>query len=536
MVGVIYHRTVTLCSRSTLDAVPSPTDPLAGSDHAINEALLANAPSCCISSHDGQVSMNTEDPLPPLPRRIIDLAAFGEPAKVQLRVTTNLERGRYTTVSHRWGGDIPFKTTRRNLRSYTKCINVTQLPQNFQDAIQVTRMLGIRYIWIDALCIVQNDRADWREQAGQMGTIYENSTIMLALHSPLTSTDGFLWRMKVPKWLELSTDAARRNKSSPFWLEIPSLDDRAMYTAMGSSSIIRRAWCLQELRLASRILHIVEDKFLWDCPHSQSHLDGYDIFAGKSKAESTRNSGEDWFELIEGYSSCALTVSTDKLLAIAGVHSRWPDPCRAGSHCGLLGVDVHNGLLWHRSKSNKPLIRRPGRAPSWSWASVDGELRYLILSNLDPGKFDLAPDADFVAFRCKCSDKKSDASHFTCVDCVVLLHAIKGEGLMSSFPEKTKRFGQFCVKDPNKVETLHWRSLARDDMVGWGLFDEFPVPDGFSYLRISSVSEKQKIVGYCVLLVLPIQGRSNRYRRVGMGYVFRSRMFEGIEKQHVAIV
>jgi hypothetical protein len=511
-------------------------DRLVRQNKDIADILHASVPTSCDCFADRhQFSINAAQPKPFLPQRVIDLKAFSETDKLVLRENTNTLRGCYAAVSHRWGGDIPFKTTRQNISGYTQGLDAVQLPQNFKDAIQVTQMLGLRYVWIDALCIVQDDFDDWIAQAKQMGSIYANASITLALHSPQKSTEGFLWRMQVPHWLEISTSAATKRGTPSFWLELPSLEFESIPMALRNSSIVQRAWCLQELWLSPRILHIVENQFIWRCPHSPTDLPGYEITIGTApSADDTRASSECWYGLIEGYSSCFLTVSSDKLPAISGIHSQWPEPHINGSHCGHLGIDVHNGLLWHRMDPKQPLKQRRDRAPSWSWASVDGNISYLTLQC--DSKFTITPDSGPITFKCRCNNKGAQYSHFTCVECHVIMHTVVGTGLTVGFPEKSKRF-TFQLDEPSRVETLHFpplQSQVRDDMVGWAVFDEFPVPKEFFYVRISTVSRGERVIGCCVLLVL--KKKLNRcYRRVGIGYIFCLRILEGMERQKLAI-
>jgi hypothetical protein len=127
-----------------------------------------------------------------LPLRVIDIGNAELPQQVRLHIRTPNERGHYATLSHRWGDKVPLKTTRRTLKRHLKFLETQSLPQTFQDAITVTHLLGIRYLWIDALCIIQDDHQDWVDQAAAMGSIYQHSLVTIAIHSAKNSLDGFL--------------------------------------------------------------------------------------------------------------------------------------------------------------------------------------------------------------------------------------------------------------------------------------------------------------------------------------------------------
>jgi hypothetical protein len=94
-----------------------------------------------------------------LPTRVVDVGSSRD-SVVSLNVSTSM-RGTYIALSHVWGGQIHNKLNMKQLEEWTRGIDVCTLPRSFQDAITVTRELGFRYIWIDALCIVQDSPRDW---------------------------------------------------------------------------------------------------------------------------------------------------------------------------------------------------------------------------------------------------------------------------------------------------------------------------------------------------------------------------------------
>jgi hypothetical protein len=122
------------------------------------------------------------------PTRILDIGDT-QSDTIILREPLN-QSGCYICLSYCWGGARFIKTTRQNIGDHKKGIPWEALPKTFQDAIQVTRLLGIWYIWIDALCIVQDDYEDWERQAGRMATIYQNSFITIAATSAISPNAG----------------------------------------------------------------------------------------------------------------------------------------------------------------------------------------------------------------------------------------------------------------------------------------------------------------------------------------------------------
>ena len=70
-------------------------------------------------------------------------------------------------------------------------IPVFELPKTFQEAIEISRALHLRYLWIDSLCIVQNSESDWAAHVEAMESIYENAHITLAAGASADDDGGF---------------------------------------------------------------------------------------------------------------------------------------------------------------------------------------------------------------------------------------------------------------------------------------------------------------------------------------------------------
>lgn len=100
---------------------------------------------------------------------------------------------RYAALSHYWGAGRPYiVTTTVNLQQFNNKIYLQAMPQNFQDAIFATRRLNVRYLWIDSLCIIQDDMSDWAHEASKMGNYYRNAFIVLSSLSATNTSTGFL--------------------------------------------------------------------------------------------------------------------------------------------------------------------------------------------------------------------------------------------------------------------------------------------------------------------------------------------------------
>jgi hypothetical protein len=128
------------------------------------------------------------------PARILDVrspdCAWG--IRLVAGDTPRLAAARYIALSHCWGmSGPPIRTTRESLQDYEREVELSALPKSFQDAVTVTRSLGVRYLWIDSLCIVQNDEKDWEAEASKMSSVYSHAYITLAATEAKNSTEGF---------------------------------------------------------------------------------------------------------------------------------------------------------------------------------------------------------------------------------------------------------------------------------------------------------------------------------------------------------
>ncbi|KAI4948951.1 hypothetical protein J4E91_005413 [Alternaria rosae] len=176
---------------------------------------------------------------------------------------TEGESGRYAALSYVWGESSPFATTRDNIEANKRGIHVDQLPKTLQDAISVAREMGIGYLWIDSLCICQDDSEDWSRETSRMGSVYSNAYIMLSATGSPSSTSGlsiFSPNRPAPIYspFEYTTtngikgtlhafSSSRETAAKPSWA-----GDNAM---LKNEPLSQRGWALQECWLAPRVLH-----------------------------------------------------------------------------------------------------------------------------------------------------------------------------------------------------------------------------------------------------------------------------------------
>jgi hypothetical protein len=143
----------------------------------------------CINKHDGCPHNIKRQ----LPSRIIDVSnSSGVQEPYLLADTAAMPPTAYVALSHCWGGIIPVRTSRANLASYQRALPLASLLRTFCDAVTLTRCLDFRYLWIDSLCIIQDDSDDWARELLRMGDIYRYAVLTLSAASATNRADGLL--------------------------------------------------------------------------------------------------------------------------------------------------------------------------------------------------------------------------------------------------------------------------------------------------------------------------------------------------------
>ncbi|KAF5548631.1 hypothetical protein FMEXI_4633 [Fusarium mexicanum] len=325
------------------------------------------------------------------PTRLLDLS--GDEDIINL-VVTQEDRpiGPYMTLSHRWSDYKYEKLTSQLLSRFRRSIDTSCLPRVFQQAIEITRLLQIRYLWIDSLCIMQDTACgDWEAEALKMGDVYANSFLNLSAsyasgedeNPPIFSPKS--WNHLLPSKLVLNNDKELR---SNIFIDADLWKDE-----VSESPLMERGWVFQERFLAPRVLHFGMRQLAWECNGGGAlqmfptglpprFEDNYkrDVCWPMMRPPNALSSEEfcsRWHEIVPAYSACHLTFNTDKLVAFAGIakliQSAGSDEYIAGTWKSTIIAD----LAWWVYKANGRLPssnQATHRAPSWSWLSLDREI------------------------------------------------------------------------------------------------------------------------------------------------------------------
>ncbi|KAJ7704656.1 heterokaryon incompatibility protein-domain-containing protein [Mycena olivaceomarginata] len=263
-------------------------------------------------------------------------------------------RALYVALSYVWGEEQPHSTTLENFESYTVAIDLVLIPKTICDAITVTHKLGLRYLWVDAFCIIQNSDDDKTQQIPMIRAVFRNAFITI-----------------------VAAGAKRANGSVG-----------TMFLEGGAGPpdepVDTRAWCLEERVLSPRILMYCTHALQYECQSVRINVNGSPSFLptardiprlpdcvfSPQKAEqvSERTLQTSWRDVLCLYTQRALTKSKDRLVAFSAIaeqfHELWP---QSSYLAGLPPVEPVKSRQHPRPSTY--------RGPSWSWAAMDGEVQ-----------------------------------------------------------------------------------------------------------------------------------------------------------------
>lgn len=348
-----------------------------------------------------------------VPTRVIDVGLEDDSDTVYLK--ENIFSSPYMSLSHCWGKDQIITTTTKTLQDRKSGIKLCELSKTFRDAVQITRGLGIQYLWIDSLCILQDDRVDWEIESAKMASVYMNSHLNLAATHSSNGKGGCLSE----RWSLDGLSQTELNIGNEIVIE-PTADEEGHYkiyvrnilhvahdqftrtkdyahTVENVSPLLKRGWVFQERLLSTRTLHFHAEELIWECstgiscecsrltdfqrgdPDGTIEERNADQLKSMYSSINSTNVGvsqvlDTWLELVTEYCTLKLTNQSDRLPALSGLASRVMKGSSSKYLAGIWWQDLPRALCWqkHFEYQNKYPSLRAGQdiAPSWSWASV----------------------------------------------------------------------------------------------------------------------------------------------------------------------
>lgn len=349
-----------------------------------------------------------------LPTRLIDVGPVDGTQSPRLVETRGME-GTYFALSHCWGKNQPLRTTKATLQERISGISWESLQTTFQDAITITRRLGMQYIWIDSLCIIQDDGDDWEIEAANMGAIYEQSLLTISASIASSPTHGIFAHRQPTHEIE-SVDG-NYPRYTIFVRELFSHNDLSTEaTKRGNYKIplLTRAWAYQERLLATRVLHYLPHELFWECRSAircecgvympgaklrQHSKRGFSKVIQRNKQDSSKKNIEPWRwtvielkmwpQIVAEYSARDLTFRKDRLPALSGVAKQLQESNPSTQYlAGIWSNHLPAALVWRvlkklpNGKNDSSPVEGPlgsrgsqpnAQTPSWSWTSLEGD-------------------------------------------------------------------------------------------------------------------------------------------------------------------
>lgn len=350
---------------------------------------------------------------------------------------------KYAALSYCWGkpdeAKMQLKTEKTTIHVMLEGIPEPEMTRVLKEAIQATRALGIPFLWIDALCIVQGDKGDWEKESKMMGKIYNEAYCTLCAISSKSCLEGFLqlrpallsipFRSNLDPSITGEYSLRFRGLVSSQARSLEDIRYSAIYEDFTASNWAQRGWTYQEYALSKRLVVFSHNAVHFICPdgsqtfghNADQEEDGVDYFqVDHLEADMTADEAyNEWCNVAADFSRRLLTYPGDRFPAISGLARYFGDILEDEYLAGLWKSDLWRGLYWgvgvNVAASWAALLEQLSRpnvykAPSWSWASRDrmasfGEACY------DRGVFPYGSSNNAEDFRCECKSIEGRATY-----------------------------------------------------------------------------------------------------------------------------
>lgn len=335
-----------------------------------------------------------------MPTRLIEISSSENQCRLRLRELKGSVAELYAALSYCWGPDQPFRLNHTWLDEWKVDIPWSKLPQTIKDGVAVCQGLGIRFLWVDSICIMQDDANDKAAEIAQMPKIYRNSTLTIAASRAATVQEGFLGE-------RTATDSPGSAFELPFQCKSSvTLGSITLFKAtIRPEPLDLRAWTMQERLLSPRTVEFGTRQLRFLCQHNprgvtdgwrlkpeeneyrQDNLEDteiiqtdFDALQGTQRQAPVVKFEEgmhSWFRLVEVFTHRHLTLSVDRIHAISGIAERYGRVFGDQYCAGIWRSTFAKALFWKPAGELRP---RPQiwQGPSWSWTSINGPVRFSL--------------------------------------------------------------------------------------------------------------------------------------------------------------
>ncbi|KAI1768047.1 heterokaryon incompatibility protein-domain-containing protein [Hypoxylon sp. FL1150] len=344
-----------------------------------------------------------------LPTRILDVGGQGGTGKVRLVAADEISTkfARYVCLSHCWGGEMAETAmlTTKTLNSLKGGILVETLPRVYQDAVHITKRLGIQYLWIDSMCILQDDDSDWDRESTSMASVYQGAFITIGATCSRSSNEGFIRLSNSTYASTLASSKCRTVGGQLFNLYVRQIVPHFTNEDVIAHPLLERAWVYQERLLSPRFLHFAREELVWECyedttcqclslPYRISdfashpwHPETKRIYSKGIHSGQAQALAACWRNVVTDYHGLTLSFEKDRLRAVAGIADQIssvgadhdPGGPSLGRYIeGLWENSILEDLcwaLWNPFRRWNLSSQEKGRqvkwhAQTWSWASI----------------------------------------------------------------------------------------------------------------------------------------------------------------------
>jgi hypothetical protein len=383
--------------------------------------LAQNLSSKCDQEHELCLTARSQHGLP---KRVLDISPLDD--RVFLYISKS-EALHYATLSYCWGPSLPLKTLTANIVDHCKGIPLDAFTQTLRDGIRVAKAFGFKYLWIDALCIIQDDPLDWAEQAAAMTDIYHKCSLNISAEHSRDCNDGLIRRIR-DYGCTVASLTSQATQLVAVTAPVSWHEDH-----LSESPLSKRGWVFQEALVSPASLRYTICGIEWECSQGLFDRNGNsihispmihpisrqplkriwanflvtcrrlhlqvasdDAYPHRSSQDAATRLAYMWNDFVSTFSQKRLTMKRDKLPAVAGIASSFARELNWNYAAGLWEEHLKIGLTWCRDEEAS-LVRQQDRAPSWSWASVDGLITYhrvFSVNNARSSRCNLHPELD----------------------------------------------------------------------------------------------------------------------------------------------
>lgn len=478
-----------------------------------------------------------------LPTRVVHVGS--ESRQPHLHISYPQQNDRYIALSHCWGKSPQVRTLNANIEQFKEEIVFENLSKTFQDAIRVTRRLGIEYIWIDSLCIVQDDKYDWLQESELMGSVYKNAYVTLAATWAADGSGGLDSIRPSCNWIKFPCDGSDEAQGHMWFTDASWTSELDLDKAPLNS----RGWVFQEKMLSRRIIHFASSQVIWECKKrfvgeefddtlhftsrtlepSQFWVDADKIcHVGPLPIERINEVGDEgyprshidafyhcWRSSAHYYCTRQFTKASDRLIALLGIVRV------VAEQTGLRCVDGHwddgswrfvRELMWFpKGQRTMSLLSddKPSRlCSSWSWASLEGPIEHYFPS----------------IGAWKDHDLKNCNLYLEAIESQIQVpwpsHPLKVSGMLQTMYKGEAGGSEYPYQSSSGRRTFMVTAENSGKAVGWVCFD---LEDGeleqFCITPVYLCDSGFRIAYLALVELHDTEGKGHYFERVGVGYI-----------------